>query len=198
MDFRDAPGSSVLEVTVDGGGAWQGWIWAISLDQHYFEALEALVRYQSPSESPALDLLVPLRSTSPCLSLITRARSEICRTQTGLASAARIHLRFPEQHRERNRAERIGKMLTAQFGVSPSTSKDFMLSFGRFINCDQGRVINSKVNIYKPHVKVLHSCQLRSCMQLLVRSRRRGGRMFPLHVNRCNVPWSSVTRWRHS
>ena len=37
VDFRDAPGSSDLEVTVDGG-PWQGWIWAISLDEHYFEA----------------------------------------------------------------------------------------------------------------------------------------------------------------
>ena len=58
VDFRDAPGSSDLEVTVDGG-AWQGWIWAISLDEHYFEALEALVRYRPPSESPALGCLSP-------------------------------------------------------------------------------------------------------------------------------------------
>lgn len=159
VDFRDAPGSSDLEVTVDGG-AWQGWIWAISLDEHYFEALEALVRYRSPSESPALDLLVPLRSTTPCLRLMARARSEICRARSGLASAARMHLRFPEQHREKNRAERMGNMLTSQFGVSSDTSKDFMLSFGRFLNCDQGRMVNSRVNVYKPHVKVLHSCKL--------------------------------------
>ena len=130
VDFRDAPGSSDLEVTVDGG-LWQGWIWSISLEEHYFEALEALVRYLSPSESPALDLLVTLRSTAPRLRLMARARSEICRTRTGLASAAQMHLRFPEQHREKNRAERMGNMRTSQFGVSPDTSKDFMLSFGR-------------------------------------------------------------------
>ena len=84
------------------------------------------------------------------------------RTRTGLASAARVHLRFraAEQHREKNRAERMGKMLTAQFGVSQVTPKDCMLSFGWFVNCDQGRAINSKETVYKPHIKVIHSCKL--------------------------------------
>ena len=144
------------------GGVWKGWIWSISLGDNYFEALQALVTYRCRQGSPALNLLIPLRSFTPSSRLISRAESEICRIREGLAATARLNLRFPEQGRDLNRAERMGKMLTAQFGVSIDGCRDFMLAFGRyrFLNCDQGRMSTSIANIVQGERKVLHSCKL--------------------------------------
>ena len=144
VDYRDAPGTSNIEVTVDGG-VWKGWIWSISLGDNYFEALEALVKYRCRQGSPALDLLIPLQSSTPCSRLLIRAESEICRIhdQEGLAATVRTGItKHSSPQSEVPRAGpgsqlcgKKGEMLTATFGVSTDGCRDFMLAFGRFLNC---------------------------------------------------------------
>lgn len=159
-EFRDPPGASTLEVSVSVG-AWRGWIWDINYDENYFLALELLVDFKSKgkADDDLRRLLVPLKTESPCQRLLERASKEIARVQRGLASGAREWLRYPEQSRSRNKAERQGIMLTSlAFGASEDTAKDFMVAVGRFISSDDGRVTDGiSGNILNPFLKVLHS-----------------------------------------
>ena len=102
----------------------------------------------------------PLTSDTPSFTLIQRANSEIRRVQFGLSLDSKADLRYPEESRERNRSERMDRNLTARFGVSRETAKDFMLAFGRALHSDSFRVSVLPNNIVKPFYKTLHSTLL--------------------------------------
>ena len=54
----------------------------------------------------------------------------------------------------------MDRNLTARFGVSRETAKDFMLAFGRALHSDNFRVSLLNSNILKPFRKTLHSTLL--------------------------------------
>ena len=159
VDVQTTPGVAQLEVTTQGG-PWGGWIWSIDWATNYWIALEALIRYKAKKNEPPISLMVPLTSDTPSFTLIQRANSEIRRVQFGLSLDSKAHLRYPEESRERNRSERMDRNLTARFGVSRETAKDFMLAFGRALHSDNFRVSVLNSNILKPFRKTLHSTLL--------------------------------------
>ena len=159
VDVQTTPGVAQLEVTTQGG-PWGGWIWSIDWATNYWIALEALIRYKAKKNEPPISLMVPLTSDTPSFTLIQRANSEIRRVQLGLSLDSKADLRYPEESRERNRADRMDRNLTARFGVSRETAKDFMLAFGRALHSDNFRVSVLNSNILKPFRKTLHSTLL--------------------------------------
>jgi len=159
VDLESTPGVGKLEVTVLGG-PWSGWIWSIDWAANYWIALEDHIRFVAKKQEPDLSLLVPLTTSTPCFTLIHRANLEISRTPRGLAAASRMDLRYPEQSRERNRSERMDRNLTACFGVSLATAKDFMVASARVLHSDSFRVSVLPSNILKPYRKVIQSTLL--------------------------------------
>ena len=161
--MQTTPGVAQLEVTTQGG-PWGGWIWSIDWAANYWIAIEALIRYmtlyKAKNNEPPISLMVPLTSDTPSFTLIQRANSEIRRVQLGLSLDSKADLRYPEESRERNRSERMDRNLTARFGVSRETAKDFMLAFGRALHSDNFRVSVLNSNILKPFRKTLHSTLL--------------------------------------